>query len=619
MRKTQVKCKKRIEWIDYLKAIGIFLVSLGHSNCNLTLRKYIYSFHMPLFFILGGITFNPNKYKGIIECIKDKTKKLLLPYLCINIFTIPFYYIYCNYIGNKTFDIVQIIKGLLIGNNDIVILVNGPTWFILTLFLGEILFFILYKIFRGDKKHLLNTSILLIIIGYVESITSGNLLMPWHINSVPVGCALIIIGYLAYGYIRENEEKIKEINILVAIGLIIIGAYIAIWINGKVSFGGNNYKSIILTFSSLFCTIAGITLFLMKIKKFGILSFIGRNSLIILAIHKPIILILRYFIPGFKTQSWFSTILGVLMFICLLPITYLIDKFMPFLVGNLNKYNKVGKKAIYALMALIIIMFSILCVRDNMNIISYKKFISNQQYVAHALGGIDGFAYTNSKEALENAYNNGFRIFEADIKLTSDNQLVCVHGWSKKDYEERLGIEYNEKNLVMDYNTFMNLKIQGKYTPLSFKKLAEFIGQHEDMYVMIDIGNKSYEETKEIYTKIIEDCNYNDNILQRLIVGGHTTGMIKAVKECYDFDIINLYWAAKDKREEEINTKEEFVEYCKKYGISSLSLSASRYTEEFGEYMQKNNMIVYVFTENDENVAKEILKNADLVGTDFIK
>lgn len=249
----------------------------------------------------------------------------------------------------------------------------------------------------------------------------------------------------------------------------------------------------------------------------------------------------------------------------------------------------------------------------------YRKVVQEQNYVAHALGGVDEFAYTNSKEALENSYNNGFRIFEADVKLTSDKKLVCVHGWSKKDYEERLGIEYNKENAIMDYDTFMSLKIQGKYTPLSFKDLAEFIEEHKDMYVMIDIGSKSYNETKEIYTKIVEDCNNNDNVLQRLIVGGQTTKMIKAVKECYDFDIINLYWPKKSKREEKINTKEKFAEYCKQNKITSLSVATNRYDDDFGKYMKKNNIIVYVFTENDESKAKGILENADLVGTDFIQ
>lgn len=38
------------------------------------------------------------------------------------------------------------------------------------------------------------------------------------------------------------------------------------------------------------------------------------------------------------------------------------------------------------------------------------------------------------------------KIFEVDIRKTSDEKLVCVHGWSKKDYQERLGLEYIEEN-----------------------------------------------------------------------------------------------------------------------------------------------------------------------------
>lgn len=249
----------------------------------------------------------------------------------------------------------------------------------------------------------------------------------------------------------------------------------------------------------------------------------------------------------------------------------------------------------------------------------YKNTVEQQNYVAHALGGIEGFAYTNSKEALENSYNNGFRIFEADVKLTSDKKLVLVHGWTKKDYKQRLGLEYNEENPVMDYDIYMSSKIQEKYTPLSFKDLADFIKEHKDMYIMIDIGNKSYEETKEIYSKIVEDCNSYSKILNRLIVGGHTTDMIKAVKECYDFKLINLYWAEDDKREEKIKTEEKFVKYCEENGITSLSISTDRFSDDFGEFMQENDMIVYVFTENNESKAKDILKNADLVGTDFIQ
>ena len=41
----------RINWIDCIKGIGIYFVILGHIyKCN-NIGMWIYSFHMPLFFI----------------------------------------------------------------------------------------------------------------------------------------------------------------------------------------------------------------------------------------------------------------------------------------------------------------------------------------------------------------------------------------------------------------------------------------------------------------------------------------------------------------------------------------------------------------------------------------
>ena len=54
---------KRIEWIDIAKAISIILVIFGHAikKTNWTHLDFIvytiYSFHMALFFVLSGWTF----------------------------------------------------------------------------------------------------------------------------------------------------------------------------------------------------------------------------------------------------------------------------------------------------------------------------------------------------------------------------------------------------------------------------------------------------------------------------------------------------------------------------------------------------------------------------------
>lgn len=74
-----------------LKGIAILLVLLGHSFilypinlldipwCKSTF-DVIYSFHMPLFFIISGLLFANSTHKEYLSMMKGKVKRLLLPY-----------------------------------------------------------------------------------------------------------------------------------------------------------------------------------------------------------------------------------------------------------------------------------------------------------------------------------------------------------------------------------------------------------------------------------------------------------------------------------------------------------------------------------------------------------
>lgn len=48
--------KKRMVWVDVAKAIAIILMIAGHELSRGPFRVWIFSFHMPLFFILSGYT-----------------------------------------------------------------------------------------------------------------------------------------------------------------------------------------------------------------------------------------------------------------------------------------------------------------------------------------------------------------------------------------------------------------------------------------------------------------------------------------------------------------------------------------------------------------------------------
>ena len=46
---------KRIDEIDIAKGIGIIMTIIGHNVFAGYVKTFIYSFHMPLFFILAGL------------------------------------------------------------------------------------------------------------------------------------------------------------------------------------------------------------------------------------------------------------------------------------------------------------------------------------------------------------------------------------------------------------------------------------------------------------------------------------------------------------------------------------------------------------------------------------
>lgn len=72
--------KQRIAAFDIMKGIAILLVIVGH--CQLLPRwvpQWIYSFHMPLFFIIAGWFFKPST--DIKTFSKKSIQRLLVPYL----------------------------------------------------------------------------------------------------------------------------------------------------------------------------------------------------------------------------------------------------------------------------------------------------------------------------------------------------------------------------------------------------------------------------------------------------------------------------------------------------------------------------------------------------------
>lgn len=132
----------RYNWIDWSKSIAIFLVIWGHVPMQSETHTIIYSFHMPLFFLISGYLYNP---KGTIkeELYKD-LKTLLLPYLIYQFIFYPYWFVRELIVPHQVINIHNSIIHPPIQSlsSDPI---NGPTWFIYCLFMIKIYSYTIQK------------------------------------------------------------------------------------------------------------------------------------------------------------------------------------------------------------------------------------------------------------------------------------------------------------------------------------------------------------------------------------------------------------------------------------------------------------------------------------------
>lgn len=114
--------------------------------------------------------------------------------------------------------------------------------------------------------------------------------------------------------------------------------------------------------------------------------------------------------------------------------------------------------------------------------------------VAHAGGGINGATYTNSIEALNVNYSKGFRYFEIDFNTTSDGNIVCVHDWPEFN---RLGGSDAKRPLSLaDFEAINESFI--KYKKCTLNSLAQWLGEHDDAFLITDVKDNNLEALKSI-------------------------------------------------------------------------------------------------------------------------
>ncbi|MDR1810350.1 MAG: acyltransferase family protein [Prevotella sp.] len=289
--------ENRLLHIDQLKGFAIILVVIGHiiflsdisffENTDATgtiiPRVFIYTFHMPLFFMLSGLLADRMSKKSFIKNFASKFRALILPYIFMGS-------IYCIFQYNGAFKNMYIYESA-----------HQGYWFILALFLITALFLCMKLIYSvlpppiasarisGASNWLYEFCILLLpffifwLLEHFDIITVptpiGNIL---SLSMVVENYRYFILGYFLGKY-QEFDRLLRKPAVVF---LLMLGFIILLYLQAKQH---AIYSHIPYTLVRIILCLSIYAVFRAnsdKIQKtFSKLSFIGRRSLDIYLIH----------------------------------------------------------------------------------------------------------------------------------------------------------------------------------------------------------------------------------------------------------------------------------------------------------------------------------------------
>lgn len=351
------KVSKRYKYVDNAKLIGIFLVVLGHLNLYPSfLVKFIYIFHMPLFFFLAGLV---QKNDTLIESIKKGARFLLRPYILFYVITY-IWWIFAGFLPhpelyNRTIlDVfVKPILGMVFAvgyNTKYSIMINVPLWFLPCLFFCKV-FYSLTVLFNNIQKILINIFCSLIFIFLTFFIAYKKIFIPFSISSAFMSYPFFILGVFIFEklnlYYEQKNKKHLFIIILISIISFLLVCFIASK-NGRIDVSTVNYgNNIFLFYLGAYCGILFILCIVYLFQFPTIIDVFSKNTIIILAFHTiiirllllPVKILFRNFSDN-KVNIFFAIIISL---ICVLlhyfPIS-IINRFFPWVIGKKKEYEK---------------------------------------------------------------------------------------------------------------------------------------------------------------------------------------------------------------------------------------------------------------------------------------
>ena len=283
----------RMDALDIAKGIGIIFVIFAHVNYTPELLVLIYSFHMPLFFILSGVMFSREKYPTFRAYAAHRWKNLIVPYLLFSFLSLVYVFAserLCEFAVDLTKEkyITSVIQVFLAQGSANVL--NTPLWFVPCLLAVEIMYFYISKL---KTCWVIVVCAILACCGWVlESglLAFDNTKLFWSLDSALFALSFYATGNILSPYLKRAIHTVKASRHRTWICIAAFVVCFVIWLpltlrNGKISLGSKVLNNGFLLYLTGTVGTMGILAVSVLLEKCRFLKFLGTNTFCLMSVH----------------------------------------------------------------------------------------------------------------------------------------------------------------------------------------------------------------------------------------------------------------------------------------------------------------------------------------------
>lgn len=330
--------RKDIFWVTLAKFLGLYLMILGHMKLldeNSTM--FVFSFHMPLFFILSGMF---SKNRTFSDTLRNVWQKLLYPFVIMTLLVISVQTIL--WIKNRYAftDLVPYIVGSFVSPGK-----SFSEFSPLCIFLWFLLALAEVKLIANQLKRpwhwILAISICIMAALALDKFSQP---LPFAFDSVVLSLPFYGIGKFTRNVFLKDLDTRSNVFLAIVFGVFITFLFQH---NGKVDINNGTWgNNLILFFLNGFIGTAFIVYtakslstlsHLMGGVKMLTYKFITKwvaGSILVIAFSARITGIVKGILPSLCNSNMGGIIIGIIVVILMFPLILFFQKFFPKALGN---------------------------------------------------------------------------------------------------------------------------------------------------------------------------------------------------------------------------------------------------------------------------------------------